>query len=176
MNLKQLSQLSHSEKCKTSAYARRMDAEKLTDKSEKDLKKCIRLFCKLTKSGYFSSTPNKSSQVGEKAKLNSNADVSLVLSGLTTEKVNKTYGYSSGTDGMSDMHGHINVTILGHIIPVSIYLEIKIPGDTWKPNQKNFKVEVSDVNGWYVIIDTFESFTAMVDRIRGYYNQLFNKM
>lgn len=135
--------------------------KKFTDKNEKGLMECVEVYCEFTKCGFFWRTPNKSSQVGSSAKLRTKAKIDEVLSGMATESIKPVFGYSSGTNGMSDMSGFFTVKK----IPISVALEIKIPGDTQKPDQVKFEAKVKRGGGIYAIITNFEDFLALKNKI-----------
>lgn len=169
-NLQQLSDEHHRRQCEISPAARTGYFRKVySDKTEKGLMECIEDHAEFTNSGMFWRTPNKSSQVKVKAKLIANASINEVLSGIATEKVDRVYGFSSGTNGMSDMSGFITIPIASYIVPVGIALEIKIPGDTQKEDQIEFEQRVRVRSGWYIMVMDFADYLQKIERIRGYY-------
>lgn len=171
MTLNELLELDCKLKYKNIEPARRHYFKKdLSDKSEKGLKDCITLYNKLSGLGYFWSTPNKSSPVGVKNKMKKGASMDMILSGLGVEKQETKYGYSSGTNGMSDMCGLINMRLNKKIPnPITVSLEIKIPGDTQKPDQIKFEQTIKDNGGIYVIVTDFKNYVDTMDKIINYY-------
>ncbi len=161
MNIKQLTETYHEFKYKDSSIAKSHGLDycaktKFTDTSEKGLKECIRAFCEMDGKAYFSSTPNKSFQVGEKK--TSKSSTLEIISGIGKVSLKPIFGYSSGTNGMSDMHGHIDGK--------AVFLEIKIPGDTQQDNQIEFEAEINRTGAIYIIVKDFQDFYSKFNQIR----------